>query len=160
MILHGKPCGKVGRRRNLLRKSPPCKKAGFFASAIRLIILNGRDLDLIDVTLQSFRKIITSANVGPARLSGCCSSRRYQAKPSNNSEIRFRLLQLAEQRWKYGSPRLDIVLLREDYRINGCIEKKRALPLTSGGVQIGRQCFVTNEGICNLHIPSFVGPLK
>jgi len=48
----------------------------------------------------------------------CRSSRRYQAKPSNNTEIRLRLRQLAEQRRKYGSPRLHTILLREGYLIN------------------------------------------
>jgi len=48
----------------------------------------------------------------------CRSSCRYQAKPNNDAEIRARLRQLAEQRRKYGAPRLHTLLRREGYLIN------------------------------------------
>lgn len=46
------------------------------------------------------------------------SSYRYQAKPTNDTEIRTRLKQLAEQRRKFGAPRLHVLLLREGFLIN------------------------------------------
>ena len=46
------------------------------------------------------------------------SSCRYQAKPTNDTEIRTRLRQLAEQRRKFGAPRLHVLLRREGYLIN------------------------------------------
>jgi len=46
------------------------------------------------------------------------SSCRYQAKPNNDAEIRSRLRELAEQRRKFGSPRLHILLRREGCVIN------------------------------------------
>lgn len=48
----------------------------------------------------------------------CRSSCRYQAKPSNDAEIRSRLRQLAEQRRKFGAPRLHVLLRREGHLIN------------------------------------------
>jgi putative transposase len=48
----------------------------------------------------------------------CRSSYRYQAKPNNDAEIRSRLRELAEQRRKFGSPRLHTLLLREGRVIN------------------------------------------
>ena len=48
----------------------------------------------------------------------CRSSCRYQAKPSNDAEIRARLRELAEQRRKFGAPRLHTLLRREGYLIN------------------------------------------
>ena len=48
----------------------------------------------------------------------CRSSCRYQAKPKNDAEIRARLRDLAEQRRKFGSPRLHTLLRREGYLIN------------------------------------------
>jgi len=48
----------------------------------------------------------------------CRSSCRYQAKPKNDEEIRSRLRELAEQRRKFGAPRLHTMLLREGYQIN------------------------------------------
>lgn len=48
----------------------------------------------------------------------CRSSCRYQAKPNNDAEIRSRLRELAEQRRKFGSPRLHALLLREGRVIN------------------------------------------
>ena len=48
----------------------------------------------------------------------CRSSCRYQAKPKNDAEIRARLRELAEQRRKFGSPRLHILLRREGHQIN------------------------------------------
>ena len=48
----------------------------------------------------------------------CRSSCRYQAKPNNDAEIRARLRQLAEQRRKYGAPRLHTLLRREGHLIN------------------------------------------
>lgn len=46
------------------------------------------------------------------------STFRYQAKPSDDTEIRLRLRQLAEQRRRFGSPRLHVLLRREGYEIN------------------------------------------
>lgn len=46
------------------------------------------------------------------------STFRYQAKPSDDTEIRLRLRQLAEQRRRFGSPRLHVLLRREGYLIN------------------------------------------
>ena len=46
------------------------------------------------------------------------SSCRYQAKPTNDTEIRSRLRQLAEQRRKFGAPRLHVLLRREGFLIN------------------------------------------
>lgn len=48
----------------------------------------------------------------------CRSSCRYQAKPNNDTEIRSRLRELAEQRRKVGSPRLQTLLRREGRVIN------------------------------------------
>ena len=48
----------------------------------------------------------------------CRSSYRYQAKPTDDTEIRARLRQLAEQRRKFGAPRLHVLLRREGYLIN------------------------------------------
>lgn len=48
----------------------------------------------------------------------CRSSCRYQASPKNDEEIRSRLRELAEQRRKFGAPRLHTMLLREGYQIN------------------------------------------
>ncbi len=48
----------------------------------------------------------------------CRSSCRYQAKPSDDSEIRSRLRQLAELRRKFGAPRLHVLLRREGHLIN------------------------------------------
>jgi putative transposase len=48
----------------------------------------------------------------------CRSSCRYQAKPSNDAEIRARLRQLAEQRRRFGAPRLHELLRREGHMIN------------------------------------------
>jgi putative transposase len=48
----------------------------------------------------------------------CRSSCRYQAKPNNDAEIRSRLRELAEQRRKFGSPRLHTLLKREGRVIN------------------------------------------
>ena len=48
----------------------------------------------------------------------CRSSYRYQAKPKNDEEIRSRLRQLAEQRRKFGAPRLHVLLRREGYLLN------------------------------------------
>jgi len=48
----------------------------------------------------------------------CRSSCRYQAKPNNDAEIRSRLRELAEQRRKFGSPRLHTLLRREGHLIN------------------------------------------
>ena len=48
----------------------------------------------------------------------CRSSCRYQAMPKNDDEIRSRLRELAEQRRKFGSPRLHTLLLREGHLIN------------------------------------------
>ena len=45
----------------------------------------------------------------------CRSSCRYQAKPKNDEEIRSRLRELAEQRRKFGAPRLHTMLRREGY---------------------------------------------
>ena len=48
----------------------------------------------------------------------CRSSCRYQAMPKNDEEIRSRLRELAEQRRKFGAPRLHTLLRREGHRIN------------------------------------------
>ena len=48
----------------------------------------------------------------------CRSSCRYQAIPKNDEEIRSRLRELAEQRRKFGAPRLHTLLLRAGYQIN------------------------------------------
>jgi len=48
----------------------------------------------------------------------CRSSCRYQALPKNDEEIRSRLRELAEQRRKFGAPRLHTMLRREGHRIN------------------------------------------
>ena len=48
----------------------------------------------------------------------CRSSCRYQAKPKNDNEIRRRLRELAEQRRKFGAPRLHTMLRREGHLIN------------------------------------------
>jgi putative transposase len=53
------------------------------------------------------------------RIVGICrSSNRYQAKPKDDAEVRVRLRELAEQRRKFGSPRLHTMLRREGYQIN------------------------------------------
>ena len=46
------------------------------------------------------------------------SSFRYQPKPDKNTEIRVRLRELAEQRRKFGSPRLLVLLHREGHLVN------------------------------------------
>jgi putative transposase len=46
------------------------------------------------------------------------STCRYQAKPTDDTEIRLRLRQLAEERRRFGSPRLHVLLRREGYLIN------------------------------------------
>ena len=48
----------------------------------------------------------------------CRNSCRYQAKPKNDTEIRSRLRELAEQRRKFGAPRLHTMLRREGHLIN------------------------------------------
>lgn len=48
----------------------------------------------------------------------CRNSYRYQAKPKNDAEIRSRLRELAEQRRKFGAPRLHTMLHREGHLIN------------------------------------------
>jgi len=48
----------------------------------------------------------------------CRSSYRYEAKPKNDNEIRDRLRELAEQRHRFGAPRLHVLLRREGYLIN------------------------------------------
>jgi putative transposase len=48
----------------------------------------------------------------------CRSSCRYQAKPTNDNEIRSRLRELAEKRRKFGAPRLHTLLRREGHLIN------------------------------------------
>lgn len=48
----------------------------------------------------------------------CRSSCRYQAIPKDDVEIRSRLRELAEERHKFGAPRLHIMLQREGYQIN------------------------------------------
>lgn len=48
----------------------------------------------------------------------CRSSHRYQAKPKNDEVIRSRLRELAEQRRKFGAPRLHTLLRREGHLIN------------------------------------------
>jgi putative transposase len=46
------------------------------------------------------------------------SSFRYQPKPDKNAELRVRLRELAEQRRKFGSPRLLVLLHREGHLVN------------------------------------------
>ncbi|WP_407920188.1 IS3 family transposase [Geobacter pickeringii] len=46
------------------------------------------------------------------------SSFRYQPKPDKNTELRIRLRELAEQRRKFGSPRLHVLLQREGHQVN------------------------------------------
>lgn len=46
------------------------------------------------------------------------SSYRYEMKPKNESAIRARLRELAEQRHRFGAPRLHVLLRREGYLIN------------------------------------------
>ena len=46
------------------------------------------------------------------------SSFRYQPKPDKNTELRVRLRELAEQRRKFGSPRLHVLLQREGHLVN------------------------------------------
>jgi putative transposase len=46
------------------------------------------------------------------------SSFRYQPKPDKNAALRVRLRELAEQRRKFGSPRLLVLLQREGHQIN------------------------------------------
>lgn len=46
------------------------------------------------------------------------SSFRYQPKPDKNTELRVRLRELAEQRRKFGSPRLLVLLHREGHLVN------------------------------------------
>ena len=48
----------------------------------------------------------------------CRSSFRYQAKPNNDAEIKGRLRQLAEQRRRFGAPRLHELLRRDGLVIN------------------------------------------
>ncbi len=48
----------------------------------------------------------------------CRSSYRYEAKPKNDTVIRDRLRELAEQRHRFGAPRLHILLRREGCLIN------------------------------------------
>jgi len=48
----------------------------------------------------------------------CRSSYRYEVKPKNDTLIRDRLRELAEQRHRFGAPRLHILLLREGHLIN------------------------------------------
>lgn len=48
----------------------------------------------------------------------CRSSCRYQVKPKNDNEIRSRLRELAQQRRKFGAPRLHTMLRREGHLIN------------------------------------------
>jgi len=48
----------------------------------------------------------------------CRSSCRYEAKQKNDSKIRSRLRELAEQRRRFGCPRLHTLLRREGYLIN------------------------------------------
>jgi putative transposase len=48
----------------------------------------------------------------------CRSSYRYEAKPKNDTLIRDRLRELAEQRHRFGAPRLHILLRREGHLIN------------------------------------------
>jgi len=43
---------------------------------------------------------------------------RYEAKPRNDDEVRRRIRELAEQRKRFGSPRLHIMLKREKLVIN------------------------------------------
>lgn len=46
------------------------------------------------------------------------STCRYEAKPKNDDEIRNRLRELAEQRRKFGLPRLHTLLRREGFQLN------------------------------------------
>lgn len=46
------------------------------------------------------------------------SSFRYKPKPDRNAELRIRLKDLAEQRRKFGSPRLLVLLRREGHQVN------------------------------------------
>src|SRR6185369_17981589 len=46
------------------------------------------------------------------------SSFRYQSVPDKNSDLRKRLRELAEQRRKFGAPRLHTMLRREGHLIN------------------------------------------
>lgn len=46
------------------------------------------------------------------------SSFRYQPKPDKNADLRVRLRELAEQRRKFGSPRLLVLLQREGHLVN------------------------------------------
>ena len=46
------------------------------------------------------------------------SSFRYKPKPDKNAELRVRLKDLAEQRRKFGSPRLLVLLRREGHQVN------------------------------------------
>lgn len=46
------------------------------------------------------------------------SSFRYKPKPDRNAELRVQLRELAEQRRKFGSPRLLVLLNREGHQIN------------------------------------------
>jgi putative transposase len=48
----------------------------------------------------------------------CRNSYRYQAKPTNDAQIRARLRELAEQRRRSGSPMLHKLLRREGFLIN------------------------------------------
>lgn len=48
----------------------------------------------------------------------CRSSFRYGTKPKDDEKIRSRLRELAQQRRKFGSPRLHTMLRREGYQIN------------------------------------------
>jgi putative transposase len=48
----------------------------------------------------------------------CRSSYRYEVKPKNDTLIRDRLRELAEQRHRFGAPRLHILLRREGHLIN------------------------------------------
>jgi putative transposase len=46
------------------------------------------------------------------------TSFRYEPKPDRNAELRIRLRELAEQRRKFGSPRLHVLLQREGHLVN------------------------------------------
>jgi putative transposase len=46
------------------------------------------------------------------------SSFRYEPKPDRNATLRIRLRELAEQRRKFGSPRLHVLLQREGHLVN------------------------------------------
>lgn len=48
----------------------------------------------------------------------CRSSHRYVARPKSDSAIRAKLRELAEQRHRFGAPRLHVLLRREGYQIN------------------------------------------